>query len=205
MRFARLAAEQANTTFTWGIETCRPSEILTLCAAIAQVVQPDASPGVQPRRLGALFVKAALIYGWDPQVTAGIVCTVLEPNSPAALDAVLHIPCSQVQLLVQGSLHQPESLQVVGLAVPALSPTYSTELEAELDTLARPVQANFLLPDAYRLGEDLLEIARRLPGVLPTPGDQTAHTAQASRTAHTFQTAPAAPAHEARSTSSPHL
>lgn len=209
-RMQHAAREQAAQQFEWGSECCRPSEILTVCAAIAghqkswrdarsrdgapvtvtETVPVTETDGPRWSLESALLAKAGLTYGWSPEVTSRIVCAVIEPDAPQAMQRVLQGPSQVVRLVLERcpphtTSHPQEAAQVdahprspthrqsfrvVGFAVPALSPQYMTVLPAEFDASAEPTQANFLLPDSLGLGADLLQLAEQTPDALP-PGD----------------------------------
>lgn len=173
MRFRQLALELRGQEFCWSLDMASPEErARALCVAqrwIDDYVtgQSKNQTVARLRAIGGVLVKAATLFGWRPEITAGIAARRIDALDTQTVESMGYVRQDQITLLASRSAHQDGGLWTPhAFLVPGLAPRYATQLPADVEAAGRLRQSAFLLADVCGLGRDLLAIAActdRLP------------------------------------------
>ena len=175
MRHRQLAIEKKYQEDSWALESVGPVDRQrSMNFAQSQIDAYGASSRNRTKAksgaIGGLLVKAAGLFGWQPEVTAGIQVLRVDALDTTMAESLCYLDHDHIKLLVTAHADDSIALSARAFLVPAVGPRYKTQLSAETESTGRLRQRAFLLPDAAGLGDDIWRIAHesgRLNETLP--------------------------------------
>lgn len=165
MRKRELAVENRDQAPSWALESAGPADRQrALDCAQSRIDAYGAHSRnrttARQEAIGGALVKAAALFGWQPETTAAIAVLRVDVLDADLADALCFVDHEHIQLLVSPRADDPSALSTLAFLVPAVGPRYKTQLSGETESVGRLRQRAFLLPDVEGLGEDILRIVQ---------------------------------------------
>lgn len=158
-RYQRLAAEMSGQHFDWGLARLARFELRMLWATLEQAI---AAPYAEPSNasvarygaIAALVLKSMLLLGQPLAEAKDLRVLKLGPTDPFdPLDpTAVHSPT----LVAQQAGDDADCFVAMGFLLPAIGPSYATDLDEEALELSHPQAQAVYLGDPAGLGAELL-------------------------------------------------